>query len=577
MGTPQTPKRRKSSWARYGPFIAIVAVVVIVAVIIGSTMGGDDDGDDGQVEVDDVSSGLPVLYSDAKADGALDDYTWQEHCDTETGRVAIATNNPLPCVPQFSGDNGGATSPGVTADTVRVGYYMAKPDPQLDALAKAAGAYDPPANVEQSYKDYTEIFNNIFELYGRKIELVRIDGTGTGTDEVAARADAKKAAEANLFAVMGGPAQAKSWSEELAANKVLCIGTCIVAQPEQYFRDNSPYLWPTTPSPDQTSTHVVEFIQKQLAGKKAEYAGSPELRDKERTFALLTYDTPDGQFKASWDDLKQKMEDAGVDVVDHINYYLDLAQIQADARTIATKLKQTGATSIVFTGDPLLPRFFTREATAQGYFPEWVMSGTVFADTNVFARTFDQQQWAHAFGLQLIPARLPTEMQESYVVNQWWFGKAPAAENAHGVVFGNVQTVFSGLQLAGADLTPETFRDGMYNGPPQVDPGEPALSTIVTFGDHGFWQGTDYNALDNSGLMYWDPTAEGQDETGTQGQGMYRLVDGGVRYLPGNWPTEPIKLFDPTNTVTIYDAADVPAELRAQDVPVPPNAPAAQK
>ena len=47
--------------------------------------------------------------------------------------------------------------------------------------------------------------------------------------------------------------------------------------------------------------------------------------------------------------------------------------------------------------------------TQQNYFPEWVMAGTVLADTNVFARKFDQQQWKHAFGLQLIPARVPKD------------------------------------------------------------------------------------------------------------------------------------------------------------------------
>jgi len=43
------------------------------------------------------------------------------------------------------------------------------------------------------------------------------------------------------------------------------------------------------------------------------------------------------------------------------------------------------------------------------------MSGTVLADTNVFARQFDQQQWAHAFGLQLHPRRaMAKNKQDSY-------------------------------------------------------------------------------------------------------------------------------------------------------------------
>src|SRR5262245_28399490 len=144
MGTPQTPRPRKSPWARYAPFIAIVAIIGVVVAVLALT-GGDDGGDD-DVAVDggggDTSS-LPVLYTDAQADGTVDDYTWQEHCNTDNGLVAIAVNQPIPCVPKFEGtDNGGETSPGVTADKIRVGYYMQKPDPALDALAKAAGAYD---------------------------------------------------------------------------------------------------------------------------------------------------------------------------------------------------------------------------------------------------------------------------------------------------------------------------------------------------------------------------------------------------------------------------------------------------
>jgi len=195
----------------------------------------------------------------------------------------------------------------------------------------------------------------------------------------------------------------------------------------------------------------------------------------------------------------------------------------------------------------------------------------------VFARTFDPKQWAHAFGLQLIPARLPLEEQESYVLHKWWFGTPPPDENSSGIVWGNAQLLADGLQLAGPKLTPESFRDGMYHIPPQVDPKNPSISTITTFGDHGFWKGTDYVALDNVGLMYWDPKAKGPDETGTVGEGMYRLVDGGLRYLPGKWPTDPIKLFDPANTVTIYPANAIPDELKAQDVPVPANAPAAKE
>src|SRR5438309_207141 len=85
---------------------------------------------------------------------------------------------------------------------------------------------------EATVKGYVSVFNAVAELYGRKVELVKLSGTGTSTDEAAARADALKAKDLGVFAVIGGPSQAKGFSAELAANHILCIGSCIVAQPQ---------------------------------------------------------------------------------------------------------------------------------------------------------------------------------------------------------------------------------------------------------------------------------------------------------------------------------------------------------
>ena len=42
--------------------------------------------------------------------------------------------------------------------------------------------------------------------------------------------------------------------------------------------------------------------------------------------------------------------------------------------------------------------------------------------------------------------------------------------------------------------------------------------------------------LDNAALLWWNPNAVGEDETGVVGKGMYELVDGGMRYPGGKWP-----------------------------------------
>ena len=67
---------------------------------------------------------------------------------------------------------------------------------------------------------------------------------------------------------------------------------------------------------------------------------------------------------------------------------------------------------MILAGDPVFPTFLTKEATAQGYFPEWVVLGYAFTDTAVFGRQYDQKQWAHAFGVSLLPARTADDVDE---------------------------------------------------------------------------------------------------------------------------------------------------------------------
>jgi hypothetical protein len=579
VATQQTPKAPKSALARYAPVIAVVAIVAVVAVVIGVLSGGSS-SKDAKTPTTDTTPGaqsftdVPIFYNEAKAAGTVDKYTWPDTCDTTTGLVKIPILNPPPCTPTATATaNDGKGTPGVTADTIKIGFYTAKPDPTYDPILKAAGAYDTPDDTAKAYQDYIDIYAHQLNTYGRKIQLVRIDGSGASTDELAAKADADKAAADGVFAVMGGPAQARSFQTELAAKHIMCIGQCVVAAPRDFVKDNSPYIWGTGPNPEQTSQMMTSYVKNQLVGKDAVYGGDA-VKSKPRTFALLSYDTPDGEYKASWDNFYNELKAAGVPMVAHISYFLNPASLAADGRTVATKLKATGATSVIFTGDPIFPEFLTTQMTQQNYFPEWVMAGTVLADTNVFARKFDQQQWDHAFGLQLIPARLPKEQQDSYTVHKWWFGTPPPTDNNFTLLKADVETVMDGIHLAGANLTPTTFRDGLWHRPPQKL-GPNSLGTVVTYGNHGYWSDTDYGGLDNAGILYWDPKVVGPDETGNVAPGMYRLVDGGRRYLPDQWPTTPVKLFDPAGTVTIYPANAIPAELQPATVPVPSDAPAA--
>ena len=78
-------------------------------------------------------------------------------------------------------------------------------------------------------------------------------------------------------------------------------------------------------------------------------------------------------------------------------------------------------------------------------------------------------------------------------------------------------------------------------------------------GNRDVWP-DDWGGSDDMALIWFDPEATGEDETGNEGVGMYRYANGGERYTIGQLPTsiEEAGLFDVENSVTVYD--EVPEE-----------------
>ena len=141
---------------------------------------------------------------------------------------------------------------------------------------------------------------------------------------------------------------------------------------------------------------------------------------------------------------------------------LDPARLQEQGTSAIAKFKAAGVTSIVFSGDPVAPSTFTQEATAQDYFPEWVLGPQALVDTNAFARTYDQQQWAHAFGVSPLAARIKAEQTPSFQLYNWFNGEQPPAIDTNPVLFPQPSLFFAGVQAAGPNLTVESFRDGLF-------------------------------------------------------------------------------------------------------------------
>jgi hypothetical protein len=559
--------RRQHPWR-----IAATLVTVAALALTGCKTGGDDDdvttGTGGNGEPT-GSDGLPLIFQDAEDPDSID---WGDRCDTETGRVMIPVANAAPCVEPWddSQDNGGATSQGVSADEILVVVYQGQPDPLQQALVEDAGANtDPDANANTAV-DYLEMFANVYETYGRRVRVEIIRGSGGPADATAAAADAQKAIDLKPFAVVGGPTQTPVWWQELTAAGIVCLGFgCGLAETWDNTEAAAPYLWPTGHAPEQADEHLLELIGKQLAGKNAEFAGDEAMRAQPRVFGFVQAETETGEYKARNDEFARRLEeDYGETIAARSTYLFDPAAGQQIATTVISRMKDAGVTTIILSVDPLLPANITREATAQGYFPEWVLGPSVLADTTIFGRQFDQQQWSNMVGISLPTARASREATDSYRAYEWYYGSPPPV-NTQAVLYPGAFRLLTGIHLAGPNLTPETFRRGMFRFVPQ---GSGITYSHESWGEE-LWGRADYNSTDDAGAIWWDAEATGEDETGNEGTGMLRYVLGGKRYLPGEWPEDPLPFFDAAQSVTVYD--ERPEEDAVPEYPPPPGSPAA--
>ena len=564
---------------RWGPIVGVAAVVAIVIGVIVATSGGDDEAaptpttavaatepatpptDDspatstgGTAETDPTAPGtqpaaevaFPLSYQQAVEQGIEGQIEWGLRCDIQTGRLAVPDFFIPECMAPFSGDNGGATDTGVTADEITLVYYAGQAnDPIIAYITDAVAVDDTNEQQFDTMQDLMRYYETYFEMYGRTVNLITFEGTGITTDDVAARADAARIAEEfKPFAVFGGPALTSAFADELAANEIMCIG-CTPGQPEQFYIDRDPYVWGLDSSAPQKQTHIVEFIQKQLIGGNAEFGGD-EFVDRPRAFGYLYLETSAAS-KDLADAFVQKMSDAGAPFAEVVAYALDPATIQATASQAISKLKSAGVTTVVFSGDPVAPRDFTKEATAQEYFPEWVVAAATLVDTNAFARTYDQEQWAHAFGVTSLAVKTDATTIGAYAVYEWFNGSPPSADGTIGVFQPYPALFFAVLQRVGPNLTHESWKQALFaSASTAVAVSQPSLS----YGE-GLWPGADYQGIDDATVFWWDASATGPDELRRDGIGMYQYVDGGKRHLPGAWPTGG-KLFDPAGAVAIY-------------------------
>lgn len=454
-----------------------------------------------------------------------------------------------PCVAYWKGNNGGATSQGVTATQVTVAWPVVLPVqyPELDAMVA--------------------FFNSRFELYGRSIVLAPFGESGglfaqptpSQQHADAIKVDQQLHAFASLYyqgtETLG---QDGSYYDELARMHVISSDgeECLCSEAQNYDAPGlAGYEWAYEPSLDKLEANLAGWACASLAGQppvhagQPYYPGTPLTPPAPRVFGVVqqTYDNVPVDISA----LLQGLSVCGIHP----------PVVQADATSASnndtaeqgelSKLQSEHVSSVICACYEYITSHLQENAEQIGYQPEWLILGTISEtrDTNA-GGTNPYYEINHTFGLDGDNKSLP-------ISEEPWFWAVKAEDpNASASSYNQASTgdpqlfpklyhslllLASGIQLAGPDLTPANFTRGLMDAqfPNPGAGGPPYYQGTVGFGpgDH---------------TMIQDETAGWYDEsqpsnyTGTNGALCY--VDSGRRRSLGDWKGLPARDFYPEAT-----------------------------
>lgn len=506
----------------YGPFFMLAALVVGMAVFVPSRVprserfatGGagtstDAGSTDGGVAgpagaggpggpgvggatsstVVDPVTGLPVAGAGGQSAAATAGVT---ACTDRTVQVLDDPYSP-PCLVWNGTDNGGATAQGVTATEIHVAIRQTQDASSEAALAEILGAEltDTRADVDRTTAALVQYFNENFQLYGRRIVLDLYPGQGSLGDELlgkgrdTAEVDATRVAE-ELGAFADLSAGSAPYADALARRGVMAFGTPLLSR--EWHAERAPYVWSVLPDCTSMMENVAEYVLQRLRGGTARFAGG-DLASKPRRITALAPDN--SWYQQCMNSARDVMRDAGYDFeVEPIAYQLDLATMSNQAANIVPRLQSEGVTTLICGCDPIFPTFLSGVANRDGYYPEFV-SGY---EQDVFGQLWDANFTAHAFGVSpLGPSNSQSPFESAgYAAYKTVRDDEPA--NGVSLLYYQLYMFVLGVQLAGPNLTPQTYAQAMFDYPEALGP-----AGLWSFGPD------DYTPMDDYHEMYWDP------------------------------------------------------------------------
>ena len=435
-----------------------------------------------------------------------------------------------PCI-AFSGNNGGATTRGVDATRHQrrlPGAQRARASsrrwPQLGRRPAPGHARRRRSAPSTALADY---FNKHFQFYGRKIKIDFYNGKGSTTNELLGGGQR----EAEADAVHGGRARSRrsptsaprtrALRRRAAAPEGRRASASRTCRGEWHDAARALRLEPRHRLHASCTRVGAEYAVKQLAGQagqvrrrrpqgQAAQARDPRAREPlvpgVRRRRAVNIAKAAGFAQPGPHRLPARPRH---DVEPGGEHHRQAQEPRASPRSSAAATRSSRCSS-------------SGKAEEQSYYPEWIVIGAALTDPDIVGQLYDQDQWQPRLRHQLARHdRMPLTADASATPPT---RRCASDEPAFSVdlIYYQMYMLAIGIQMAGPNLTPETFEQGMFAYPRRLGPG----------GHWGFGPG-DYTPTHDVREIYWDPNG---DSTVQRQAGRLHRVRPGKRYRPGSCP-----------------------------------------
>ncbi|HXA42751.1 MAG TPA: hypothetical protein VNV65_07555 [Candidatus Solibacter sp.] len=419
-----------------------------------------------------------------------------------------------PCIPKWSGSNGGATAHGVTGSTITL---VLRNPTDWDTAAQATGV-PTFAHIASDMQTMVNFFNTQYELYGRKVVIRTFNGQGSffaeasNQDQAGASADASMAYDLGAM-VDGFPITAGTYSDAESSRGIVSFAP---GNSEAAYKAHAPYMYgvPLGPVAEIQGAGVGAVACQRMAKMNAIFAGDATFRATVRKFAVLEPQQPEYTGGAAV--LTQEMKNCGVSV-DYYPYNADINQEAQEAAQITAEMVQAHDTTALMLTDPFMSQFMTDAAGQAQYQPEWVF--TIFSQT--MARQASAGEMAHS--IDITPWHATTGAPTQRLCAHIYSLAAPGTTAQSGpsgldAECALLMALFAGLQEAGPGLTPQTLSRGWFSLPDS--------SASSDFGRWSFGP-NQWSPLASFSVLQWNAGAASTYDGGT---GEWEPCGGSIDY-----------------------------------------------